>query len=66
MKKSDFKELVATKITAFHELELRGMANNISLIKYLNTSLSSLRGRKHPSLSNIITSQDVRKCRPYL
>ena len=33
---------------------------------YLNVNLSSLRGKSHPCLSNVITSHEVRKLRPHL
>ena len=33
---------------------------------YLNVNLCSLRGKSHPSLSNVITSHEVRKLRPHL
>ena len=33
---------------------------------YLNVNLCSLRGKNHPSLSNVITSHEVRKLRPHL
>jgi hypothetical protein len=64
--KSTFKETVLTKISAFHENELRSKARDNDYMKYLNVSLSGLRGRHHPSLSNIITTEEVRKLRPHL
>ena len=63
---SSFKEMVITKITAFHEKELRRKANGNGLMKYLNVNMSGLRGRNHPCLSNIVTVNEVRKLRPYL
>ena len=35
-------------------------------MKYLNVSVSGLRGRHHPSLSNIMTTFQVKKLRPFL
>ena len=32
----------------------------------MNVSLLSLRGRHHPCLANIVTTQEVKKLRPYL
>ena len=64
--KSYFKEFVLTKVCAYHENNLRQMAVQNSRMKYLNVSLLSLRGKSHPALSNIVTIQDVRKCRPHL
>ena len=64
--KSKFKELVMTKITAFHENELRKKAQGNDLMQYLNVNLSGLRGRHHPCLSNVITVDEVKKMRPHL
>ena len=49
-----------------HEKEMKVKAVNNSLMKYLNVSLSGLRGRHHPSLANIITANSVKKLRPHL
>ena len=59
--KSAFKELVATKIAAFHEKEMKITARNNSKMKFLNLILSSLRGRHHPCLANLITVNEVKK-----
>ena len=64
--KSQYKETVLTKILAFHEMELRSLAAENSKMKYLNVSLIGLRGKHHPSLSSIITTEEVRKLRPHL
>ena len=64
--KTYFKEFVLTKVCAYHENNLRQMAVQNSRMKYLNVSLLSLRGKSHPALNNIVTIQDVRKCRPHL
>ena len=64
--KSNFKESVMTKISAFHENDLRQMAVNNSRMNYLNVSLLSLRGRYHPALNNLITPHDVEKSRHHL
>ena len=64
--KSCYKETVLTKISAFHENELRSKARDNDYMQYLNVSLSGLRGRHHPSLSNIITTEEVKKLRPHL
>ena len=64
--KSSFKELVITRITAFHENELRRKAAGNSQMEHLNVSLTGLRGRHHPSLSNLITTEEVKKMRPHL
>ena len=64
--KSAYKEMVLTKISAFHEKELKIQASRNSQMQYLNVNLSGLRGKNHPCLSNIITTQEVRKLRPHL
>ena len=64
--KSSFKELVMTKIAAFHENELKKAAKSNSKMKFFNVSLSSLRGQHHPCLYNIVTTNDVRKLRIHL
>ena len=64
--KSVYKETVRTKITAYYELELRQSAKTNSQMHYFNVNLLSLRGKPHHSLSNILTTQDVRKSRPHL
>ena len=64
--KARYKELIITKIVSFHEKELKSKAHKNSLMKYFNVSLSSLRGRHHLSLGNIITSKEVKKLRPHL
>ena len=64
--KANYKELIITKITSFHEKELKMKAQKNSLMQYMNVSLSNLRGRHHPSLSNVITSKEVKKLRLHL
>ena len=64
--KSEFKENVLTKICAHHERSLRALADNNSKMLYLNVSLTGLRGRHHPALAGIITTQEVQKCRIHL
>ena len=51
---------------AVHESELRKVPENNSKMEYLNVNLTGLRGKHHPSLSDIITVEEVRKCRPHL
>ena len=63
---SVFKETVITKITAFHENELRMHEDPGQKLKYFNVSLLGLSGRRHPSLSGIFTVTDVRKSRHHI
>ena len=55
-----------TKITDFHERELRFKAQKSEGMKYLNVQMAGLRGRNHPCLPNTVTTNEVRKLRPYL
>ena len=64
--KSQYKELILTKITAHYENKLRISATGNSLMTYLNVSTLGLRGRHHPALSNMTTTNDVRIARPHL
>ena len=65
-KKSSFKETVVTKITAFHEQELRNKAKTNEYMKYMNVNLIGLMGKCHPCLAGIITTEEVKKLRPFL
>ena len=58
--------MILTKITAFHEQELRQRANQNSKMKFLNVSTSGLRGKHHPVLSNVVTTSEVRSLRPVI
>ena len=64
--KSVYKEMIATKITVYHENLLRQSAARNDLIKYLNVSTIGLRGPHHPALSNLITTHEVSLSRPHL
>ena len=64
--KSKYKEYILTKITAFHEQELRREASKNDMMKYLNVSLIGLRGKIHPALKNVTTTHAVRKMRPHI
>ena len=64
--KTQFCNYVRTKITVFHERQLRNDAYKNSKMRFLNVSVSGLSGRHHPALLNIMTSQDVNKMRPHI
>ena len=64
--KETFKEYILTKITVFHESELRQRAQDNSKMKFLNVAASGLRGRHHPVLNGPTTTHQVRKLRPVL
>ena len=55
---------ILTRITAFHEKELRQHAT--STLKFLNVSVSGLRGKPHPCLSNLLTTHDVLKAQTHI
>ena len=59
-----FKETVITKITAFHENELRRKAVNNEHMKYFNVNLSGLRVKPYPCLTGIVTAEEGKKLRP--
>jgi hypothetical protein len=50
--KSEYKELIATRITSYFENYLRNSSSENSLLDYLNVSTGGLRGRHLPALSN--------------
>ena len=64
--KPEYKEYIQTKITAYFETILRSKASTSSSLRYLNVSLTGLRGKRHPALSNIVTTHDVKKARIHL
>ena len=59
--KNVFKRDILSKITSFHERELRKVALSKSetSIKYLNVSLLGLAGRLHPAITGVTR---FRKC----
>ena len=64
--KSEFKETVCVRITAYFETMLRKSAAQNKQMKYLNVSTSCLRGNHHPALSNQITTREVTLSRPHI
>ena len=64
--KSRYKEQIITKITSFHEKELRSEASTNEMMPYFNVSLLGLRGKLHPSLTGVTTTHAVRKMRPHI
>ena len=64
--KSTYKEMIATRITAHYEQTLRQSAEGNDMMQYLNVSTFGLRGRRHPALSNLITTQEVKQSRPHM
>ena len=64
--KTEYKELVTTKITVYFENELRQLASTNSCMEYLNVSTFGLRGRYHPALSGMINTREVQQSRSHL
>ena len=64
--KESWKQLVSTRITAWHERNLRKLAENNSKMRYLNVKLHGLTGRPHQALLDIRCTQDVEKLRIHL
>ena len=64
--KHSYKEYILTKITSFHERELRLSAEANSRMQYFNVTLGNLRARAHPAVSNMLTSEEVRQSRPII
>ena len=64
--KEEFKEYILTKISAFFETDMRDKAKNSSSMRYLNVSLTGLRGKKHPALSGIVTTHEVKKAKIHM
>ena len=64
--KSEYKELVNTKITAHFEKKLRKNAAENSLMKYFNVTTLNLRGRHHLAISELVTSRSVHLARPHI
>ena len=61
--KSCFRQYILTKITVFHEKELRSLAISNSKMKYFNVSMLGLNNRSHPSLSGVTTQNEVKNMR---
>ena len=64
--KQEFKEYIHTKINAFFETSMREKAKNSSSMKYLNVSLTGLIGKKHPVLSGVFTTHEVKKSKIHI
>ena len=58
--------LVKTRVTVWHEMDLRAKSKSNSKMKFLNVELSSLSGTAHRALRDIYTTRDVTKLRLHL
>ena len=66
MTKQSWRTLVKTKITAYHERQLRSKAAKNPNLEYLNVQLLSLCGTPHPAIRYISDSRDAYKLKPHL
>ena len=66
LSKEHWKTMINTKITIFHEKELRSLALNNSKMRFLNVQATGLSGHPHPALQNLLTTRDVLKLRAHL
>ena len=58
--KSDWNDLVKTRVTAWHERKLRSSSTNNSKMRYFNVDLIGLSGRPHPALNKIVNVQEIK------
>ena len=61
-----WKELVWTRVTAWHERNLRFASLTNSKMSYLNVQLLGLSGKAHPTLHHITNTLEVRKFRSHM
>ena len=64
--KESWNTLVKTRVTVWHERELRRKALSNSKMTYLNVQLTGLSGHPHPVLHNITNTQEAKKLRVHL
>ena len=64
--KKHFSDYILTKVTVYHEKQIRAAASSNCKMKFLNVSIIGLSRRSHSALSGVITSQDVTRMRPHI
>ena len=64
--KGQYKEHILTKITTFHEKQLRQKSLSNSCMQYMNVSVIGLRGRRHPAISGLFTTEEVKESRCHI
>ena len=64
--KTDWKSIILTKVTVYHERELRRKAAGISSLKYFNVQLLGLSGKPHPALLGINDTRQALKFRAHV
>ena len=66
MSKTEWKSLVVTRVTVFHERELREKARTNNKLEYLNVQALGLTGRPHPAICSVMNTRDAYKMRSHL
>ena len=66
MAKETFKNMVMSRITAYHEKSLREKASINSKMTFMNVAVTGLTGRSHPILSGIVTVDEVKAAKPVI
>ena len=64
--KEKWKTLTKTRVTIYHESNLRSKAESNSKMDFLNVNALGLTGRPHPALHNLATTQDADKSRVHI
>ena len=64
--KENWKALVASRVTVYHERILREKSSANSNMKYFNVQLLGLSGRPHPALHHILETRQAQKCKAHL
>ena len=64
--RGEWKTLIVTKITAYHEKHHRQKAATNSSLQYLNVQLQGLSGRPHPVLLGISETREAVKVRAHV
>ena len=58
--------MVKTRVTVWHETDLRRNSLSNSKMMYLNLQVNGLSGAGHPAIRGINTTQEAKKLRPHL
>ena len=66
LSKQAWNNLVKTRVTVWHEQNLRKLSLSNSKMAYFNVQLAGLSGRPHPILHNIFTTLDAKKLRLHI
>jgi hypothetical protein len=64
--KSEYSGYILTKITVYHEKQLRMKGSTNSKMVHLNIAVKGLNGRHHPALLGVKSTKGVQKMRPHI